>query len=182
MHRHTALRVLAACLMLWLAMGSLSSAAPPPNKLANLKFSGTISEADQKYLGLEKPGAFTLQDIKAPYVLLEIMRTTCPHCVAQAPALNQLYKLVANSDLKDKLKIISVGETDNASTLKHFKAAHQVPFALVADPDTEIGSAFAISGTPTTVLVDKRGKVLLMEVGAFESAGQMFKIIKTKLK
>ena len=57
-------------------MGSLSSAAPPPNKLANLKFSGTISEADQKYLGLEKPGAFTLQDIKAPYVLIEITRTT----------------------------------------------------------------------------------------------------------
>ena len=76
MHRHTALRALAACLMLLLAMGSLSSAAPPPNKLANLRFSGTLSEADQKYLGLEKPGAFTLQDIKAPYVLIEITRTT----------------------------------------------------------------------------------------------------------
>ena len=163
-------------------MGSLSSAAPPPNKIADLKFSGTLSEADQKYLGLEKPGAFTLQDIKAPYVLIEIMRTTCPHCVAQAPALNQLYKLVANSDLKDKLKIISVGETDNESALKQFKAAHKVPFPLVADPDCEIGSAFKISGTPTTVLVDKRGKVLLMEEGAFESAGQMFKKIKAKLK
>ena len=67
---------LAGCLAIWLAMGSLASAAPPPDKIAHLKFSGTLSEADQKYLGLEKPGAFTLQDIKAPYVLMEITRTT----------------------------------------------------------------------------------------------------------
>ena len=110
MHHKTARMALAGCLAIWLAMGSLSLAAPPQKKIADLKFSGTLSEADQKYLGLEKPGAFTLQDIKAPYVLIEIMRTTCPHCVAQAPALNRLYKLVANSDLKDKLKIISVGD------------------------------------------------------------------------
>ena len=76
MQRHIALRALAGCLMLWLAMGSPLSAAPPPNKIAHLKFSGTLSEADQNYLGLEKPGAFTLQDIKAPYILIEITRST----------------------------------------------------------------------------------------------------------
>lgn len=182
MHRKTALMALAGCLTILLAMGSLSVAAPPQNKIANLKFSGTLSEADQKYLGLEKPGAFTLQDIKAPYVLIEIMRTTCPHCAAQAPALNQLYKLVANSDLNDKLKIISVGESDNASALKQFKANHKIPFPLVADPDWEFCSAFNISGTPTTVLVDKSGKVLLTEVGVFDNPEAMFKKIKAKLK
>lgn len=182
MQRKTMLMALAVCLTIWLAMGSLASAAPPQNKIANLKFSGTLSEADQKYLGLEKPGAFTLQDIKAPYVLIEIMRTTCPHCVEQAPALNQLYKLVANSDLKDKLKFISVGESDHESALQQFKAAHKVLFALVPDPDWAIGSVFTISGTPTTVLVDKSGKVLLVEDGAFDSAGAMFKKIKAKIQ
>ena len=76
MHRKTILMALAGCLMIMLAMSSLSVAAPPPQKIANLKFSGTLSEADQNYLGLEKPGPFTLQDIKAPYVLIEITRTT----------------------------------------------------------------------------------------------------------
>ena len=87
MHHKTALMALAGCLTILLAIGSLSLAAPSQQKIAAFKFSGTLSEADQKYLGLEKPGAFTLQDIKAPYVLIEIMRTTCPHCVAQAPRL-----------------------------------------------------------------------------------------------
>jgi hypothetical protein len=76
MHRKTTLMALAGCLLLWLALASLSLAAPPPQKIANLKFAGTLSEVDQQYLGLEKPGAFTLQDIKAPYVLMEITRTT----------------------------------------------------------------------------------------------------------
>jgi peroxiredoxin len=182
MHRKTILMALAGCLTILLAMVSLSSSAPSPQKIAAFKFSGTLSEADQKYLGLEKPGAFTLQDIKARYVLIEVMRTTCPHCVAQVPALNQLYKLVANSDLKDRLKIFSVGESDNASALKKFKAAHKIPFPLVADPDWEFCSACTVSGTPTTVLVDKSGKVLLTEVGVFDSARAMFKRIKAKLK
>ena len=76
MHHKTARMALAGCLAILLAMVSLSLAAPSPQKIAAFKFSGTLSEADQEYLGLEKPGAFTLQDIKAPYVLIEITRTT----------------------------------------------------------------------------------------------------------
>jgi hypothetical protein len=76
MHRKPAFIALAGCLTIWLAIGSLAFAAPPPQKIAGLKFSGALSEADQQYLGLEKPGPFTLQDIKAPYVLIEITRTT----------------------------------------------------------------------------------------------------------
>jgi hypothetical protein len=76
MHRKTVLMALFGCLTILLAIGSLSLAAPSQQKIAAFKFSGTLSQADQEYLGLEKPGAFTLQDIKAPYVLIEISRTT----------------------------------------------------------------------------------------------------------
>ncbi len=76
MQRKTVLLALAGCLLIMLAMSSLSFAAPPPHKVANLKFSGALSVADRNYLGLEKAGAFTLQDIKAPYILIEITRST----------------------------------------------------------------------------------------------------------
>ena len=65
--------------------------------------------------------------------------------------MNRLYNLVAKSDLKDKVKFIAVGESDNESSLKQFKAAHKVPFPMVPDPDCKIGvGLFNISGTPTT--------------------------------
>jgi hypothetical protein len=76
MYRKTVLLALAGGLLIMLAMSSLSFAAPPQHKVANLKFSGALSAADRKYLGLGKPGAFTLQDIQAPYVLIEITRST----------------------------------------------------------------------------------------------------------
>ena len=97
--------------------------------------------------------------------------------------MNRLYNLVAKSDLKDKVKFIAVGESDNGASLRRFKAAYKVPFPMVPDPDWAIGvDLFHISGTPTTVLVDKRGKVLLREDGVFDNAGAVFKKIKAKLK
>ena len=97
--------------------------------------------------------------------------------------MNRLYHLVAQSDLKDKVKFLAVGESDNRVSLQRFKAAYNVPFPMVPDPDWAIGvDLFHISGTPTTVLVDKRGKVLLMEDGVFKSAEHLLKKIKAKVK
>ncbi len=97
--------------------------------------------------------------------------------------MNRLYNLVAKSDLKDKVKFIAVGASDNASSLRRFKSAYKVPFPMVPDPDWDISvDIFHIDGTPTTVVVDKRGKVLLRESGTFNSAGQVFKKLKARLK
>ena len=101
----------------------------------------------------------------------------------QAPVVNRLYNLVAKSDLKDKVKFIAVGEGDNASSLRLFKTAYKVPFPLVPDTDWDIGvDILHITGTPTTVLVDKSGKVLLTEDGAFTNADAMFKKLKSRVK
>ena len=61
------------------------------SQFGNLKFAKTISAADQDYLGLKQPGAFTLKDIQAEYVLIEILNANCPHCMEQAAAMNRLY-------------------------------------------------------------------------------------------
>jgi peroxiredoxin len=97
--------------------------------------------------------------------------------------VNRLYRLVANSDLKGKVKFIGVGESDTEATLRSFKAAYKVPFPLVPDPDWLIGvNVFHIQGTPTTVVVDKQGTILLWEVGAFKRAERVFRELKARLK
>jgi len=76
MRHRTFVLALAGCLTILLGFSSGSLAASGNAKIANLKFSGPVSEADQKYLGLKNPGNFNLQDIQAPYVLIEITRTS----------------------------------------------------------------------------------------------------------
>ena len=49
MYPKTARMALAGYLAIGLARGSLSSASSPQKKIADLEFSGALSEADQKY-------------------------------------------------------------------------------------------------------------------------------------
>lgn len=101
----------------------------------------------------------------------------------QAPVVNRLYNLVVNSDLKDKVKFIGVGESDTESSLGSLKTAYKVPFPLVPDPHWDIGvDVFHIQGTPTTVVVDKRGAVRLWEDGLFTDAGRVFRELKARLR
>jgi hypothetical protein len=76
MRHKTAALALAGWLTILLGFSSPLWAAPDNAKIANLKFPGPVSAADQKYLGLKGPGNFSLQDIQAPYILVEITRTT----------------------------------------------------------------------------------------------------------
>ena len=68
------------CLALVLLFGasSLAAEAEPQvgQTVGSVKFSKPMSIEDATYLGLGKPAEFTLQDIKAPYVLVEQMNTT----------------------------------------------------------------------------------------------------------
>jgi len=115
MHRKTILMVLGRMLMIMLAMSSLSAAARRSRKLANLKFPGTLSRSGPEVPGPGKTGPFTLQDIKAPYVLIEITRTLTP-CVEQAPVVKPVVQSGGKNRPQRQVKFIAVGESDKGSS------------------------------------------------------------------
>jgi len=148
----------------------------------NLKFAKTMNQADQAYLGLKNPGEFSLKDIQADYVLVEVLNADCPHCMEQAAALNRLYHLVEGSELKDRIKFIGVVSNSDSRTAG-WKSAYKVPFPLVPDPEWVIGNdILKITGTPTTVVLDKQGKVIILHDGVFTDANKAFKGLRSKIK
>jgi peroxiredoxin len=151
------------------------------SRLGNLKFPQTLTPADQAYLGLKRSGNFTLRDIGAQYVLIEIINAYCPHCMDQAPILNRLFRMVEDSNLKNRLKFIGV-VSNPVSEVANWRKTYKVPFALVADPDWQLADVLAITGTPTTVVVDKSGKVIIFHDGFFADARQAFRQLKARLK
>jgi hypothetical protein len=76
MRHKNSILILSVCLALMLSFSASSLAAASRAQIANLRFSGPVSQADQEYLGLKNSGNFSLQDIQAPYVLIELIRTT----------------------------------------------------------------------------------------------------------
>lgn len=93
-------------------------------------------------------------------MLVEILNAHCPYCMDQAATLNRLYHLVEASEFKDRIKFIGVVSNSEAEVAR-WKKAYRVPFPLIPDPEWVIGNdIFKITGTPTTVVLDKRGRSL----------------------
>ena len=147
------------------------------------KFKAPLTEDVAKYLGLPKADAFTLADVKAPYLLVEQFNTSCPHCMAQAPVMNALFaKVEADPQLKGKLKFVGTGQGNEEPQLKMWQAFHKVPFPLVPDPDSSFGKALNFTPYPVTVILDKTGKVVFVHIGAFESVDEVLPKIKAVVK
>ncbi|MFZ5449778.1 MAG: TlpA family protein disulfide reductase [Thermodesulfobacteriota bacterium] len=181
--------VLSCCLALVFLLGSVSMVAgaeaePKVGQMVpDVKFSGTITPEGSTYLGLAKQGPFSLKDVKAPYILVEQFNTSCPHCIHQAPIMNQLYeKVEADPQLKGKLKFIGAGQGNEEAQLKMWKAFNKVPFPLVPDPNSAFGKALNFTPYPVTVLLDKTGKILFVHIGSFESADEVIAKIKAVAK
>jgi peroxiredoxin len=177
--------IIMSCLCLSLLLGVGAALAQPKvgDTVGNLQFNQPMSEADMQYLGLDKMAPFTLRDIKADYVLVDVFNTLCPHCVQQAPHLNNLYNLISqDAKLKDKLKVVATGYQDNQMKLTAWKAIHRVPFPLIPDMEGKVFNALKLPGTPVSVVVDKQGKVHWVHVGAFDDAPTVLKEIKAALK
>ena len=154
----------AAAFVMLLCQVAWEAAAQDPEvgiSIGNPSFSAPLTAEDATYLGLSGQSAFTLKDIKSPYVLVESFSTTCPHCMAQAPVLNALYSKVAGDpSLSSKIKFLSAAQGQDKSAAMMWQKFKQVPFAVVADPDSKLGDAINFHPYPVTLLVDKSGKVL----------------------
>ena len=151
--------------------------------LGPVKFAKPLTDEDAKYLGLPKVEEFTIKDVKTPYILIEQFNNMCPHCMHQAPGLNELFNLVQQDPaLKDKVKFMSVGQGNDEMQVKAWKVIQKVPFAVIPDPNATMGKALNFSPYPVTMVVDKSGKILWVEIGAFESAAEALKGIKAVVK
>ena len=72
-----------------------------------------------------------LADYRGKVVVLEFMRTACPHCATFADTLAQVEKKYG-----DKIAILAVGNvplTDTMQTLAQFAAGHKIGYPVLMD-------------------------------------------------
>jgi peroxiredoxin len=159
------IKVLAVAAVICGLLAAPAAAAPKGKGAGNVSFPGVLSESDQRYLGLNGTGSFNLSDIGAPLVVVEVMRTACPHCVGQVPGMNSLFRLVQKSDIKNKVRLLAVAQGCSASDVKGFRSRHKVAIPMLADPNGTVGKALGVSGVPTTVIMNRNGQILRTHVG-----------------
>jgi peroxiredoxin len=136
--------------------------------------------AVQKYLGLKNKNPFSLSQIPAKLILIEVFSLYCPICHKQAPVANKIYKYIQqNPDLSKNIKVIGIGAGNNLREVGVFSETFRVPFPLFPDPDFVVHKKLGEPRTPATILTTREGKVLSIHYGVIEDMeGYVLKIKK----
>jgi peroxiredoxin len=140
------------------------------------------SDADKDYLGLKGGGFFTIPQIKARAVIIEIFSMYCPYCQREAPEVNRLYSLIENDPrLKGTIKLIGLGTGNSKFEVEVFKKKYSVPFPLFPDEDFTFHKRFGEVRTPYFIGVkintDGTHRVFYSKLGGLEGAEGFLKLV-----
>ncbi|MBR4234725.1 MAG: redoxin family protein [Clostridia bacterium] len=96
-------------------------------------------------------------------VLVNFWATWCGPCVSEFPLMEEAYRLY-----KDDVEIIALSteESDTADVMREFAQDMELSFPIASDTESGLGRYFADNGIPTSVLIDRFGNIVLIEIGA----------------
>ncbi len=103
----------------------------------------------------------TLSHYKGKVIWLDFWASWCLPCRASFPWLNQIQQRYQ----KQGLQIIAVNVDENTANAKQFLQQIPAGFQVCFDPDGKAPAAFNIQGMPTSVLIDRQGKIHLFHIG-----------------
>lgn len=100
-------------------------------------------------------GEVSLADLKGQVVMINFWASWCGPCRQEFPALDQIY--AKYKPMGFTLVAINV-ESEKADAEK-FLAATPASFPILFDPGNKVSGSYGVSAMPTTVLVDRQGRV-----------------------
>ena len=114
-----------------------------------------VSELSGKVLSQE--------DLKGKVSIINFWATSCTTCVKEMPTMIETYKKYKS----DQLEFIAIAMAyDPPMYVVNFAKTRQLPFQVAMDSDGSVAKAFGkIQLTPTTLVINKNGKIIKRYVG-----------------
>ncbi len=124
-------------------------------------------------------GKFDVRGERGNVVLLNVWATWCGPCRFEIPALEKLHSKYEAKGFKVVGVSIDEGEV---APVKQFVSEHKMRYPIVLDPDGKLVSLFQTTVIPTSVLVDRKGKVVWKKYGMIEeNEPELLSAIKASL-
>ena len=145
----------------------------PGDAFPDFEFKKPKESEDKKYLGLKGWGGFTIGDIEADVVIIELFSMYCSHCQNEAPLTRKLYEIIeADRRLKGRFKIMGIGINNSDFEVDFFRKRYEIPFPLVSDGENMVEKKIGKVLTPHYVVVritgDGKTRVIFSEAGRLE--------------
>lgn len=110
---------------------------------------------------------FSSTAYKGDIVVVNFWASWCGPCRSEADTFNQ----VATDDKSAGVRFLGINTRDNQSAAQSFERTHHVPYPSLFDRTGALGFKFpkaAPSTTPTTIVLDRQGKIAAKVSGALD--------------
>lgn len=142
-----------------LCPASFAEGPPVGSQFPAITLPAPEKSEDLQYLKLSGKAPFTVSQIQAPIVIVQIFSMYCPHCQKDAPRTNELFKKLKNHPkLKDTVRLIGIGIGNSAYEVDFFKNTYHIPFPLFPDGDFAIHKHIGEVRTPYFIVVKNNPK------------------------
>ncbi|HEY0141796.1 MAG TPA: TlpA disulfide reductase family protein [Thermoanaerobaculia bacterium] len=106
-----------------------------------------------------------LATMRDKVVLLNVWATWCGPCRYEIPELEMIHKKYE----KRGFAVVGVSVDESGpQAVKEFIDEQKVTYPIALDPEGKLASIFQTSVLPTSVLIDRQGKILWKKYGAVE--------------
>jgi peroxiredoxin len=122
---------------------------------------------------------FAMSSLRGKVVLVNFWATSCTVCVSEMPKMVQTYEKYRGRGLETVAVAMSYDPPDRVYA---YAQQSRLPFRVTLDIYGKAVAAFGgIRGTPTTFLVDRRGRIVQRFEGE-PDFGELGKLIEAELK
>jgi cytochrome c biogenesis protein CcmG/thiol:disulfide interchange protein DsbE len=102
-----------------------------------------------------------LSDFRGKPVMLNFWATWCPPCRAEMPAIQN----IAARYRDDGLVVLLVNQGEEAATVREYLAGIGLVATVLLDPRGGVASTYRIRALPTTVFIDREGRIRDIALG-----------------
>lgn len=99
---------------------------------------------------------------KNKVTLINFWGIWCPYCVREIPELVEFY----NQYSQQKVELLGIDVGDNPGDVPAFVRKNQMKFPILLDQGQSVSNIYHVSGFPTTVILNRNGKIADVIVGA----------------
>lgn len=169
---------LVGLIVLTLAAPVLAEPLKAGERIVGLEMLAPADPAAQEHLVVTGKSTFTLADLKADLVFLEVIGVYCAQCVKQAPGFKNLYGRLNKGKLKGRVAMLGLAAGGTEVEVRKLLATGQYLFPVVGDPDYVGHKVLGEPLTPYTMICRPDGSILYTHLGVIEDIDGLYQQIK----
>ena len=108
-----------------------------------------------------------IKDLKGKIVLINFWATWCPPCQED---LKRVQKEIIDRFKGKDFVFLAISREESKEQVKKFRERNGYSFPMGLDPERKIYSKFATATIPRNFIIDKKGKIVEIEVGYTKEA------------